>query len=122
VKAGLEEIGRYYVELRNMGFDITHVDVGGGLGVDYEGSRSTRPASVNYSMREYANDVVYTVGGVCRTEDLPMPHLISESGRALTAHHSLLLINVIDVESQIEPVPPRSRIRCWWRWRKISRD
>ena len=58
VKAGLEEIGRYYAELRNMGFDITHVDVGGGLGVDYEGSRSTRPASVNYSMREYANDVV----------------------------------------------------------------
>src|SRR5215210_4140811 len=109
IKAGLEEIGRYYVELRNMGFDITHVDVGGGLGVDYEGSRSTRPASVNYSMREYANDVVYTLGAVCRNEELPMPHLISESGRALTAHHSLLLINVIDVESQIEPVAPRLR-------------
>jgi arginine decarboxylase len=109
VKAGLEEIGRYYVELRNMGFGITHVDVGGGLGVDYEGSRSTRPASVNYSMREYASDIVYTLGSVCRTEELPMPHLISESGRALTAHHSLLLINVIDVESQIEPVPPKLR-------------
>ena len=107
VKAGLEEVGRYYAELRGMGFDLTHVDVGGGLGVDYDGSRSTRPASVNYSMREYANDVVYTIGTVCRTEGLPMPHLISESGRALTAHHSLLLINVIDVESQIEPVPPR---------------
>jgi arginine decarboxylase len=93
VKAGLEEIGRYYVELRNMGFDITHVDVGGGLGVDYEGSRSTRPASVNYSMREYASDIVYTLGSVCRTEELPMPHIISESGRALTAHHALLLIN-----------------------------
>jgi len=107
VKAGLEEIGRYYAELRGMGFDVTHVDVGGGLGVDYDGSRSTRPASMNYSMREYANDVVYTVGAVCRTEKLPMPHLISESGRALTAHHALLLINVIDVESQIEPVPPQ---------------
>jgi arginine decarboxylase len=106
VKAGLEEIGRYYAELRGMGFDLTHVDVGGGLGVDYDGSRSTRPASMNYSMREYANDVVYTIGGVCRTEGLPMPHLISESGRAITAHHSLLLINVIDVESQIEPVAP----------------
>jgi len=106
VKAGLEEIGRYYAELRGMGFDLTHVDVGGGLGVDYDGSRSTRPASMNYSMREYANDVVYTVGTVCRTEGLPMPHLISESGRAITAHHALLLINVIDVESQIEPVPP----------------
>jgi arginine decarboxylase len=109
VKAGLEEIGRYYVELRNMGFDITHVDVGGGLGVDYEGSRSTRPASVNYSMREYANDVVYTLSSVCRNEELPMPHIISESGRALTAHHSLLLINVIDVESQVEPVAPKLR-------------
>ena len=63
VKAGLEEIARYYAELRGMGFDLTHVDVGGGLGVDYDGSRSTRPASMNYSMREYANDVVYTVGG-----------------------------------------------------------
>src|ERR671925_499779 len=92
-----------------MGFDITHVDVGGGLGVDYDGSRSTRPASMNYSMREYANDVVYTIGTVCRTEQLPMPHLISESGRALTAHHALLLINVIDVESQRDiPVPEPS--------------
>ena len=109
VKAGLEEIGRYYVELRNMGFDLSHVDVGGGLGVDYEGSRSTRPASVNYSMREYASDIVYTLGSVCRTEGLPMPHIISESGRALTAHHALLLINVIDVESQIEPLPPKLR-------------
>jgi arginine decarboxylase len=106
VKAGLEEIGRYYAELRGMGFGLTHVDVGGGLGVDYDGSRSTRPASVNYTMREYANDVVYTIGNVCRELELPMPHLISESGRALTAHHSLLLVNVIDVESQVEPVPP----------------
>jgi len=106
VKAGLEEIARYYGEIHSMGFRLSHVDVGGGLGVDYEGSRSTRPASVNYTMREYANDVVYTLGAACREHDLPMPHLISESGRALTAHHSLLLVNVIDVESQIEPVPP----------------
>ena len=106
IKAGLEEIGRYYAELRKMGFGLTHVDVGGGLGVDYDGSRSTRPASMNYSMREYANDVVYTLGTVCRAEELPMPHIISESGRAITAHHSLLLINVTDVESQSEPAIP----------------
>ncbi len=105
VKAGLEEVGRYYVEMRKMGFDITHVDVGGGLGVDYDGSRTTRPASMNYTMREYANDVVYTVGGICRNEGFPMPSLISESGRAITAHHSLLLVNVIDCESQFEPRP-----------------
>jgi len=106
IKAGLEEIGRYYSELHRMGFPVSHVDVGGGLGVDYDGSRSTRPASVNYTMREYANDVVYVIGTACQTAGLPMPHLISESGRAITAHHSLLLINVIDVESQTEPVPP----------------
>ncbi len=106
IKAGLEEIGRFYVELRKMGFALTHVDVGGGLGVDYDGSRSTRPASMNYSMREYANDVVYTLGTVCRSEGVPMPHLISESGRAITAHHSLLLINVTDVESQSDPQMP----------------
>jgi arginine decarboxylase len=109
IKAALEEVGRYYTELTRMGFALTHVDVGGGLGVDYDGSRSTRPASMNYTMREYASDVVYTLGTVCRTEGLPMPHIISESGRALTAHHSLLLINVVDVESQIEPVPPGLR-------------
>jgi arginine decarboxylase len=106
IKAGLEEISRFYVELRNMGFELTHVDVGGGLGVDYDGSRSTRPASMNYSMREYANDVVYTLGTLCRTEGVPMPHIISESGRAITAHHSLLLVNVTDVESQIDPTVP----------------
>lgn len=100
IKTGLEEIGRFYSELRGMGFDVTHVDVGGGLGVDYDGSRTTRPASMNYTTREYANDVVYTLGTVCRNENLPMPQLISESGRALTAHHSLLLVNVTDVESQ----------------------
>lgn len=106
IKAGLEEIGRYYSELHRMGFQVTHVDVGGGLGVDYDGSRSTRPASVNYTMREYANDVVYVIGAACQAGGLPMPHLISESGRAITAHHSLLLINVIDVESQAELTLP----------------
>jgi arginine decarboxylase len=110
IKAGLEEISRYYVELRRMGFgNLSYVDVGGGLGVDYDGSRSTRPASVNYTVREYANDVVYTLGTVCRSEELPMPNIISESGRAITAHHSLLLMNVIDVESLNDSVAPALR-------------
>ncbi len=109
VKGGLEEIGRYYVEIREMGFDLTHVDVGGGLGVDYEGSRTTRPASMNYTTREYANDVVYLLGSVCRQFGQPMPQIISESGRALTAHHALLLVNVTDVEALTEPVVPALR-------------
>ena len=106
IKAGLEEISRFYAELRAMGLDITHVDVGGGLGVDYDGSGSTAQASVNYSLEEYARDVVYTLGETCRELDLPMPDLISESGRALTAHHALLLVSVIDVESQSDPDIP----------------
>src|SRR6266542_3102581 len=106
IKAGLQEISRYYAELRAMGVNVTHVDVGGGLGVDYDGSCSTSQASVNYSLQEYANDVVYTLAEACREQDLPMPHLISESGRALTAHHALLLLSVIDVESQADSVLP----------------
>ncbi len=109
IKLGLTELTRFYVELRNLGLDITHVDVGGGLGVDYDGSNSTSDASVNYSLQEYANDVVYTLAEACREHEIPMPHIISESGRALTAHHALLLIKVIDVESQSDrPVPELS--------------
>ncbi len=107
IKAGLQEVSRYYAELRAMGVDVTHVDVGGGLGVDYDGSNSTSQASVNYSLQEYANDVVYTLAESCRELELPMPHIISESGRALTAHHALLLISVIDVESQADNVIPQ---------------
>ncbi|HLA90028.1 MAG TPA: biosynthetic arginine decarboxylase [Gemmatimonadaceae bacterium] len=106
IKAGLQELSRFYAELRAMGLDITHVDVGGGLGVDYDGSQSTAQASVNYSLQEYANDIVYTLGDVCRDMELPMPHIISESGRALTAHHALLLVSVIDVESAADPLVP----------------
>ena len=106
IKAGLQEVSRYYAELRGLGVDITHVDVGGGLGVDYDGSNSTSQASVNYSLQEYADDVIYTIAEACRQHALPMPHIISESGRALTAHHALLLLSVIDVESQADNAVP----------------
>src|SRR5215213_5259964 len=106
IKSGLQEVARFYAELRALGVDVTHVDVGGGLGVDYDGTNSTSNASVNYSLQEYANDVIYTLAEACRELELPMPHVISESGRALTAHHALLLLKVIDVESVAEvPVP-----------------
>jgi arginine decarboxylase len=106
IKAGLQEVSRYYAELRGLGVDITHVDVGGGLGVDYDGSGSTSQASVNYTLQEYADDVIYTLAEACREHELPMPHIISESGRALTAHHALLLLSVIDVESQADNTVP----------------
>ncbi len=109
VKQAMTEVARYYVELRGLGVDVRFVDVGGGLGVDYDGTRSTGQASVNYSIREYANDIVYTLAEACREAEVPMPHVISESGRALTAHHALLLVNVIDLETQISE-PPDSQI------------
>ena len=95
----MTEVSRFYVELRQMGVDVSHVDVGGGLGVDYDGTRSTAYASVNYTIQEYANDIIYSLAEACRENEVPMPHVISESGRALTAHHALLLINVIDLET-----------------------
>ena len=107
IKSGLQEVARFYLEMRKLGVQITHVDVGGGLGIDYDGTNSTNNASVNYTLQEYANDVVYTIAEACREAELPMPHIISESGRALTAHHALLLVKVIDVESLAEqPIPP----------------
>ena len=106
IKAGLQEVSRFYAELHAAGVRITHVDVGGGLGIDYDGSGSTVAASVNYSVQEYANDVIYTLAETCREAALPMPHVISESGRALTAHHALLLLNVIDVESHQDTAVP----------------
>jgi arginine decarboxylase len=105
IKLGMTEVARYYVELRQLGVDIHYVDVGGGLGVDYDGSRSTGSASVNYSIQEYANDIVYALAEACRESEVPMPHIISESGRALTAHHALLLVNVIDLETQSPDKP-----------------
>jgi len=105
IKHAMSEVARYYVELRKLGLDITHVDVGGGLGVDYDGSLSATQASVNYSIQEYANDIVYSLAEACRQNDLPHPHIISESGRALTAHHALLLVNVIDLETQMVEAP-----------------
>jgi len=96
VKDVVNEGARFYAKLRKMGLaGLEYFDVGGGLGVDYVGARSTSyVSSLNYSMEEYAADVVYTVQQICSNEGVPEPNLVSESGRALTAHHSCLLMNV----------------------------
>ncbi|MDH5182399.1 MAG: biosynthetic arginine decarboxylase [Gammaproteobacteria bacterium] len=96
----MREAARYYAELYRLGVKITVVDVGGGLGIDYEGTRSRSACSMNYSLHEYAKNVVHTLWEVCRELDLPQPHIVSESGRAMTAHHAVLITNVVDVESQ----------------------
>ncbi|MBI5428241.1 MAG: biosynthetic arginine decarboxylase [Nitrospinae bacterium] len=99
IKNSLKEVGRYYAELMKLGCNIKYIDVGGGLGVDYDGSRSTFASSANYTVQEYANDVIYHVMEVCNEENLRHPHIISESGRAMTAYHSILVFNVLDVTS-----------------------
>ena len=99
IKSSLQEVGRFYSELMKFGCNIEYIDVGGGLGIDYDGSRSTFASSTNYSVQEYANDVVYHLLEICNKENLPHPNIISESGRAMTAHHSILVVNVLDVTS-----------------------
>ena len=101
IQGGIRECGRFYAELRHMGANIEVVDVGGGLGVDYEGSRSQSHCSANYNLREYANNVVWGIGDVCEQYNLPHPMIISESGRAITAHHAVLISNVVGMESQL---------------------
>ncbi|MDD1781417.1 biosynthetic arginine decarboxylase [Enterovibrio sp. ZSDZ35] len=99
VRSGVNEAARVYAELHQMGAGITTVDVGGGLAIDYEGTRSQSSCSMNYSQREYANNVVYVIGDVCKEFDIKMPRIISESGRNLTAHHAVLVTDVMGVES-----------------------
>ena len=98
IQRGVQECARFYAELCNMGVAIDTVDVGGGLGVDYEGTHSRNPCSINYSVQDYAENIVRGLLDVCTAHDLPHPHILSESGRALTAHHAMLITNVIDSE------------------------
>ncbi len=96
---GISECGRIYVELYRMGVSIQWIDIGGGLAVDYEGTRSQSQCSMNYSLCEYANSVVSIIGSLCRQYLVPEPGIISESGRNLAAHHAVLITNVVSVES-----------------------
>ncbi len=98
---GMREATRYFVELIRMGVPLEIVDVGGGLGVDYEGSRSRSHNSINYSMEQYAATIVQSLAEAVEAEGLAAPHILTEAGRAMTAHHAVLVVNV----SEVEPVP-----------------
>ena len=98
IQTGLRECARFYTELHRLGAPIRTVDIGGGLGGDYEGTRSRSSCSMNYSLHEYAYYVIHVLQSECDRHGIPHPDLISESGRALTAHHSVLVTNVIDRE------------------------
>jgi len=95
IKNALTEIGRVYAELVRVGAAMKYVDVGGGLGVDYDGSQTDFASSVNYTLQEYANDVVFRIKSVCDEVGIPHPTIISESGRAVVAYHSLLVFDVL---------------------------
>jgi arginine decarboxylase len=103
VKKAVQEAARLYAKLHKMGFAIEFLDVGGGLGVDYDGSRSAFDSSTNYSLQEYANDIVYYVADVCNAEKVPHPGIISESGRAIVAHHSVLIVEVFGAIEKVRP-------------------
>ncbi|MEZ5440613.1 MAG: biosynthetic arginine decarboxylase [Lysobacterales bacterium] len=98
IASGMREAARYFVELRRLGLEIDTVDVGGGLGVDYEGTRSRSDCSVNYGLTQYAQSIVAPLAEACTEHGLPHPRVITESGRSMTAHHAVLVADVTAVE------------------------
>ena len=129
ISTGVRESARFYVELHKLGVNIQCFDVGGGLGVDYEGTRSQSDCSVNYGLNEYANNVIWGIGDACNEHGLPHPTVITESGRAVTAHHTVLVSNVIGVERnefnepQSQPPAtdaPRALISLWDTWLEMQ--
>lgn len=109
IAGGMREAVRYFVELQKLGCNISHVDVGGGLGVDYEGTRSRGGCSINYGLDQYAATIIQPLAEACAEHGLAPPRVLTESGRALTAHHAVLVVNVSEVEAApTGRVPPVS--------------
>ncbi|CNI08222.1 biosynthetic arginine decarboxylase [Yersinia pekkanenii] len=127
ISTGVRESARFYVELHKLGVNIQCFDVGGGLGVDYEGTRSQSDCSVNYGLNEYANNVIWGIGDACNEHGLRHPTVITESGRAVTAHHTVLVSNVIGVERNEFNAPqapatdaPRALESLWDTWLEMQ--
>ena len=102
VRKAVQEAARFYAKVRKEGFPVEYLDVGGGLAVDYDGSRAAFESSANYSLREYTDDLVQTIGEVCHAEAVPHPNIVSESGRAIAAHHSVLVVQVFGANSKAQ--------------------
>ncbi len=105
LKRAIKEITQIYVQLRKQGIPLKYLDVGGGLGVNYEAESTGAEASINYTLQEYANAIVYAVKEVCDAQEVEHPILISESGRAITAHHSILVVEVLNSYKKDEALP-----------------
>src|SRR5688572_11380662 len=106
IKRAVREAAMYYAKLRKSGHALEYLDVGGGLAIDYDGSRSTFHSSMNYSVEEYANDIVYNIMDICDEEKVPHPNIVSESGRAIVAHHSVLVVQAFGAieKTPLEPL------------------
>ncbi len=119
IKRAVREAARHYAKLAKLGHDLGYLDVGGGLGVDYDGSRSDFDSSTNYSLQEYANDVVWNIADVCDSEGVAHPAIVSEGGRAIVAHHSVL---VVEAFSSIEKTAPKLKVEAGEKDHKLVRD
>jgi arginine decarboxylase len=119
IKRAVREAARYYAKLSKLGHELGYLDVGGGLGVDYDGSRSDFDSSANYSLQEYANDVVWNIMDVCDSEGVAHPAIVNEGGRAIVAHHSVL---VVEAFSSIEKTNPKLKVDVGDKDHKLVRD
>src|SRR6185437_15502174 len=113
IKGALTEAARVYCELHRIGAGVRYLDVGGGLGIDYDGSQTDFESSANYTLQEYANDVVFRIKSICEESGVPHPIIVSASGRAVGAYHSLLVFDVLGVSNfdryDVPPeVPPEA--------------
>lgn len=105
IKKAVREATRYYAKLHHLGFHLRYLDVGGGLGVDYDGSRTASESSTNYTLEEYTRDIVSNIAAICAEENVPHPNIVSESGRAIVAHHSVLLVEVFGTIEKTKGAP-----------------
>ncbi|PYK86589.1 MAG: arginine decarboxylase [Verrucomicrobia bacterium] len=119
IRRAVREAARYYAKFAKLGHELGYLDVGGGLGVDYDGSRSDFDSSTNYSLQEYANDVVWNIMDVCDSEGVPHPAIVSEGGRAIVAHHSVL---VMEAFGSIERTAPKLKVEAAEKDNKLVRD